>query len=261
MPRRAAESPTEEDEEEAAILASLAPAIGELQACWQTAALAQFYRCVVGSKPGSNTASAESLERTLAAGEETTLVGMMLPLLGLGDDANAAACWAAVAQVLESGMADFTPASGDHAGDAHAPPPTSFGALAPADRARLLYALADASLADATSVAGSSSQFTAEDPTSMRGERLGIDSAYRIYWHLGCARIYREVPPKPQKASVKKAKKAKGEPAATTAWEVCATESTNWREMMSKLKKKGVVSTPLEASLARAVHPRNRLEA
>ena len=77
MPKRPLPSlATDEEDEQAALLASLAPAIEELQKCWQTAALAQFYSIIVGAPLGSPTGSVESLERTLAQGEETTLVGL-----------------------------------------------------------------------------------------------------------------------------------------------------------------------------------------
>ena len=186
-------------------------AIAQVQATWEAAALSQYYRIVIGSAPGSPTRRQQkaSKRKMLAEGEETQLVGLMVPLLGLGDDANAGRCWTTVSELIAEGVLDYSTSA--------SAPPTSFAALSPGERAKLLYALAEASLGVQTSTAGSSAQFTTADPEAMRAERLGVDAAGKVYWNLGDVRLYREVLAKPTKAekeAEKAAEKKKEEKAA-----------------------------------------------
>lgn len=200
-------------------------ALAELRACWEVAALGQFYR--VFETEGAPQ-SVEALEIMLTTGAEEALVGLLPPLLALGADADAGSCWQQVAAVLESVEA---------VGYVCKSPPTSFAALSAASRGRLLYTLADASLA--TLARGPDL-----DPASARGEVLGSDGKGSVYWSLGDRRIYRQ-----SLECAGKGRKKRG--AADSRWEVVATSSGGWHSFASTLKKKGT-----EAALRGALEER-----
>ena len=238
---------------------------------WQVAALGQFYRTIGPHflRREDTPSSTNELEERLAAGVEETLVGMMLPLLGIGEDASSDTCWAALAELIKDGTVDFPAATAGAAdeGGAAAGPPTSFANLAPADRGRLLYAIAEASLDILEKI-------DVADPAKMRGEQLGTDAKGRVYWGLGDLRLYREGPPpksaakqpppsqQQQHQKVGAKRKAPSSPPAAPAasrpppppdlpWEVAASTSEEYRTLLGSLKKKGA-----EADLAAVVRER-----
>jgi hypothetical protein len=221
--------------------AEIEAAIAELSTIWEVSALAQFYRVIgpffLRKEVVAMLGDSDELERRLVEGSEATFVGMMLPLLAIGDDADSAKCWETVRELMESGAAKYFPQGGKEAAES---PPASFSELTPGDRGRLLYALADASLDTFAKVDGS-------DPDGMRGERLGSDSAGRVYWRLGDCRVYRE-------AAVKKKKGAPATSAggAGRGWELAAKTGEQWRKLMKSLKKKGV-EAHLSTALAEQV--------
>lgn len=192
-------------------------ALASVRACWEVAALDQFYR-VFGTLEAPK--SIDELEASLVGGDEVFLVSLLPPLLSLSADTDAGTCWEAVAAVL----------LGDEAiGFASDPPPTSFAALSASDRGRLLYTLADASLSTL-------SRGPDLDQATSRGEMLGADGKGATYWCLGDRRIYRE-----GLASLGKGKKKRSREEALLSrpWETVATCAAQWRELAATLKTKG----------------------
>ena len=221
--------------------------LAAVRGCWEVAALAQFYRVCGASLELPEQPDVDALEAALVSDEqEAYLVGLLPPLLGLGADANAPACWRQVAESLASGDAVFPCDE----------PPTSFAALSPADRGRLLFAIADASL-----MMLQRGPDYSDDPSEARGELIGTDAKGHSYWSLGDRRIYREAPPPPAPAPKKKKTlaKLKGKggggggssgsgappppppppPPPAAEWTLAARTSTDWRGLIGGLKKKG----------------------
>ena len=199
--------------------AEAGPELEAVRRCWEVAALAQFYRVVGPSLspplPGAPK-TVEDLEASLVEGSEESLLGLLPPLLGLDGDVDAGTCWEAVAAALESV---------DAIGFTCEASPTSFASLAPADRGRLLYTLADASLS-------ALSRGPELDPAMARGEVLGSDAKGSLYWSLGDRRLYRE-----GLACVGKGKKKRG--ACARSWEVVASCAEDWHQLIHGLKKRG----------------------
>jgi hypothetical protein len=219
--------------------AEIEAAIAELSTIWEVSALAQFYRVIgpffLRKEVVAMLGDSDELERRLVEGSEATFVGMMLPLLAIGDDADSAKCWETVRELMESGAAIYFPQGGKEAAES---PPASFSELTPGDRGRLLYALADASLDTFAKVDGS-------DPDGMRGERLGSDSAGRVYWRLGDCRVYRE-------AAVKKKKGVEAHLSTALAEQVEAIEAKE-----AKVREEAIERRPSPQILA--PHPASTL--
>ena len=236
-----------------------AVALASLRSMWQVAALGQFYRTIGPHflRREDTPSSTNELEERLAAGVEETLVGMMLPLLGIGEDASSDTCWAALAELIKDGTVDFPAATAGAAdeGGAAAGPPTSFATLTPADRGRLLYAIAEASLDILEKI-------DVADPAKMRGEQLGTDAKGRVYWGLGDLSVPRGAAAKERGGSRRRRAAAAPEggreaegavvagaaPAASarrrrpTSW-VAASTSEEYRTLLGSLKKKGARRT------------------
>mmetsp|Transcript_39967 Transcript_39967/g.80053 ORF Transcript_39967/g.80053 Transcript_39967/m.80053 type:complete len:626 (-) Transcript_39967:741-2618(-) len=209
-----------------------------VRACWEVAALAQFYRVVAQHLNITDRPDIEQLERHLIGGSEETLVGLLPPLLGLGPEATADNCWCEVASRLESGEA---------MGFMRDAPPSSFASLSPCERGKLLYCLADAAL----SFLQRGPEFP--DPASARGEQLGNDAKGHIYWCLGDRRVYRQTACGKRKRPTGTATAASRTACASRndGWEVAALSASDWRALIVGLKKRGA-----EASLRTALEER-----
>ena len=92
---------------------SSADPIDTLQQVWECAALAQFYRVIgpnlLNQHQVTLLGTAEELEQRLIEGSEETLMSMMIPLLGIGLDADTNACWRTVAELMSNGSCAYTP--------------------------------------------------------------------------------------------------------------------------------------------------------
>ena len=162
-------------------------AVAEVQKSWEVAALAQFYRTIGPYIPRAICPSSDLLEYELVKGVEEYLVGLMLPLLGLGEDDNSEMCWAKVSELRERGALDVVE------GLDTSKPIGTFQDLAPVQRGKLLYAIAEASL----DIFDTRGVIDVNEANAMRGDRLGVDEKNRVYWTLGDHRLYREAGPPP----------------------------------------------------------------
>ena len=110
--------------------------VQKLQKTWEVASLAQFFRTIGPYIPRAICPHSDLLEYELVKGVEEYLVGLMLPLLGLDEDADSDACWAKIQELQQHGIFDT-------AGVELPNPMTSFQHLEPVARGKLLYAIAN----------------------------------------------------------------------------------------------------------------------
>ena len=73
--------------------------VQKLQKTWEVASLAQFFRTIGPYIPRAICPHSDLLEYELVKGVEEYLVGLMLPLLGLDEDADSDACWAKIQEL------------------------------------------------------------------------------------------------------------------------------------------------------------------
>ena len=112
--------------------------LAAVRGCWEVAALGQFYRVLGPALELPDLPTIDEIEASLVSGGEEELLGLLPPLLNLDPaTADVEECWREVAVRVESGdVLGFDE------------PPSSFSALPPTERGRLLHALAESSLSD-----------------------------------------------------------------------------------------------------------------